>query len=48
MPFENISAFQYATTTTGNEIENLMRNSEIDKSLNYFLSLTRFLSFSFL
>lgn len=33
MPFENISALN---ATTGNEIENLMRISEIDKSLNYF------------
>lgn len=33
MPFENISALN---ATTGNEIENLMRIAEIDKSLNYF------------
>lgn len=33
MPFENISVLN---ATTGNEIENLMRISEIDKSLNYF------------
>lgn len=44
MPFENISALN---ATTGNEIENLMRNSEIDKSLNYF-SRSFFHSLSFL
>lgn len=44
-PFENISALN---ATTGNEIENLMRISEIDKSLNYFpRSFFHFYSHSF-